>query len=120
MNGRSRPASRHSTSAGRKSAGIRSPNSRRSTSIPAGIFRVPTTSNALLERCFRRESQTYECEIRTRHKNGRGIWVLDRGRVVEWTHDAQPRRMSGMRQDISAQKKAAALVADDKERRHTI
>ncbi|NMG16665.1 PhnD/SsuA/transferrin family substrate-binding protein [Aromatoleum bremense] len=91
-------------------------NSGRSLSHPDDLER----SKALLERCFRRESKTYECEIRTRHKNGSWVWVLDRGRVVEWTHDGQPRRMSGTRQDISAQKKAAALVADDKERLHTI
>jgi diguanylate cyclase (GGDEF)-like protein/PAS domain S-box-containing protein len=63
-------------------------------------------SAALLARCFARESETYECEARMRHKNGDWIWVSDRGRVVEWTADGKPLRMSGTHLDITADKEA--------------
>ena len=61
-------------------------------------------SNELLERCFRGEDNFYLCETRLRHKNGKWIWVLDRGRIVEWTKDGQPLRMSGTRQEITQKK----------------
>lgn len=58
-------------------------------------------SNALLEQCFRREVEVYECEARIQHRNGEWIWVLDRGRVVEWTEDGRPLRMLGTHRDIT-------------------
>jgi PAS domain S-box-containing protein len=64
----------------------------------------------LLERCFHREAQTYSCELRMRHKNGSWVWVLDRGRVVEWTTDGEPIRMSGTHQDITESKEAEARL----------
>ncbi|APR05137.1 bifunctional diguanylate cyclase/phosphodiesterase [Thauera chlorobenzoica] len=70
--------------------------------------------------CFRHESETYECELRSRHKNGHWVWVLDWGRVVEWTPDGRARRMSGTRQDITVRKEAEALLAGERERLHTI
>lgn len=57
-----------------------------------------------LQRCFRRETDLYECELRLRHKSGDWVWVLDRGRVVEWTADGKPLRMSGTHLDITARK----------------
>jgi len=61
-------------------------------------------SGQLLEQCFRRELDTYECEARMRHKDGHWVWVLDRGRVFEWTEDGRPLRMSGTHQDITRRK----------------
>jgi len=73
------------------------------------------TSNALLQKVFRKEAVQYECEARMRHKNGDWIWILDRGRVVEWTTDGKPLRMSGTHVDITprklAEEKAARLAA---------
>lgn len=63
-------------------------------------------SNLLLQRCFRREIDAYECEVRMRHSDGNWVWVLDRGRVVEWTEDGQPLRMSGTHLDITARKQS--------------
>ncbi len=63
-------------------------------------------SGELLTQCFNRESETYICEVRMRHKNGEWVWVLDRGRVVEWTADGKPLRMSGTHQDITERKQA--------------
>ena len=57
-----------------------------------------------LERCYRRETDILDCEVRMQHKNGHWIWVLARGRVVEWGGDGRPLRMSGTFQDITRRK----------------
>ncbi len=63
-------------------------------------------SNAQLERCFRREIDQYEAECRMRHKDGSWVWVQDRGRVVSWTPDGKPLRMTGTHIDITERKQA--------------
>lgn len=72
-------------------------------------------SGELLERCFRREAATYECEARMRHKNGEWVWVLDRGKVVEWTADGKPLRMSGTHQDITEQKLIGERLKEERD-----
>ena len=67
-------------------------------------------SNALLERCFNREAEAYECEARMRHKHGDWVWVLDRGRVVEWSDDGKPVQMAGTHQDITDRKQAELII----------
>jgi diguanylate cyclase (GGDEF)-like protein/PAS domain S-box-containing protein len=44
------------------------------------------------------------CEYRLRHVDGHDIWVLDRGKVVEWTADGSPVRMVGSVRDITERK----------------
>ncbi len=63
-------------------------------------------SNELLEKIFSRKLDYYEYETRMRHKNGDWIWVLDRGKVTEWTDDGKPLRMSGTHTDITERKQA--------------
>ena len=59
-------------------------------------------AKAMLERCFRRETEVYEAEARMRHRDGEWVWILTRGRVVEWTDDGKPLRMLGIHRDITA------------------
>jgi PAS domain S-box-containing protein len=47
----------------------------------------------------------YEIEYRMRHKSGEWVWILDRGKVVEWNPDGTPLRMSGTATDITERKK---------------
>jgi diguanylate cyclase (GGDEF)-like protein len=49
---------------------------------------------------------TFDCEMRMRHRQGHWIWVLDRGKVVEWDANGQPQRMSGTLTDITDRKRA--------------
>ncbi|AZG36158.1 bifunctional diguanylate cyclase/phosphodiesterase [Shewanella psychromarinicola] len=63
-------------------------------------------TNELLKRCFTNETDTYECEFRMQHKDGSWVWILDRGRVVEWTKDGKAVRMSGLHQDITKSKQS--------------
>lgn len=60
----------------------------------------------------------YECEVRMRHRDGRWIWVLTRGKVVEREADGRPRRMIGTHLDITARKateEAQARLVEQKE-----
>jgi PAS domain S-box-containing protein len=69
-------------------------------------------SDELLQRCFRGEAEDYQCDCRMRHKDGHWVWIMDRGRVVEWTPDGQPLRMSGTHLDISERKQAELALAE--------
>jgi PAS domain S-box-containing protein len=61
-----------------------------------------------LEQHFRKETETYECELRMRHKLG--AWVLASGKVVEWDTDGKPLRMAGTHLDISGRKQSVEML----------
>jgi|GEM_PF-571923 len=63
-------------------------------------------SKKALERHFNGETNYYECEIRMRHKRGHWVWILDKGKVSEWSEDGKPLVISGTHQDITARKLA--------------
>jgi PAS domain S-box-containing protein len=65
--------------------------------------------NDLLEKNIRGEIDYYDIEYRRQHKNGNWVWVNSRGKVVEWTEDRKPLRMSGTLLDINESK-----IAEDK------
>jgi len=64
----------------------------------------------VLGKNFSRERDYYEYDFRMRHKNGDWVWVLTRGKVVEWTKDGTPLRMSGTHVDISERKHAEEVL----------
>jgi signal transduction histidine kinase/DNA-binding NarL/FixJ family response regulator len=59
-----------------------------------------------LDRHLSGETEYYECELRVRGVDDAWIWVMDRGKVLEWDARHQPTRMSGTLLDISARKLA--------------
>ena len=59
------------------------------------------------ERHVAGETSQIETEFRLRHKDGHWVWVLDRGRVVEWDATGKPTRMIGVQTDITEQKNTA-------------
>ncbi len=63
-------------------------------------------SDKKLEEHFNKEREFYELECRMKHKDGRWIWVLDKGKVFSWTEDGKPLLMFGTHQDITEQKQA--------------
>ena len=63
---------------------------------------------AALRRHFEGQDPIYDCEFRLRHRLGHWVWVLDRGKVVEWDEAQRPRRMSGTYTDITDRRLAAA------------
>ncbi len=65
-----------------------------------------------LERHFRKETEFYQSEHRMRCKDGSYKWILDRGKVIEWTAEGNPRRVIGTHTDITERKRA------EEEKRH--
>ena len=64
------------------------------------------------ERHLSGEIDHYECQFRFRHKEGRWIWVLERGRVNQRSAEGQPMLMSGITIDISESKAAEDALRD--------
>lgn len=64
------------------------------------------TSNAALERHFTGATDSYECAVRMRHKDGHWVWLFDRGRIITRSDDGKPLWMMGTHTDISSLKKA--------------
>lgn len=62
-----------------------------------------------LQAHFEGRTGHYEFEARMRHKLGHWVWVLDRGKVTNWTDDGQPLMMYGTHQDITARKQQEEL-----------
>jgi PAS domain S-box-containing protein len=67
-------------------------------------------STLALEQHFRKEKETYECEMRMRHKMGAWVWVLASGKVMEWDTDGKPLRMTGTHLDISGRKQSVEML----------
>lgn len=77
-------------------------------------------SNLLLEKHFKGQSDFYHCESRMKHKNGSWIWILDRGKVMEWDDAGNPVRMTGTHVDITEQKETAEALQKNEKRLLTI
>ena len=54
-----------------------------------------------LDQHFENVMDRFECECRFKHKNGNWIWVLSRGKVLEWDPDGKPLVMFGTHLDIT-------------------
>jgi len=54
-----------------------------------------------VEDYFSGNAPSYECEIRMRHKDGHWVWILDRGRTVDWDEEGNPTRLVGTHIDIT-------------------
>ena len=50
---------------------------------------------------FAGKTDIYEIEVRMRHKDGHWVWILDRGKNVEWSDDGKPVKMIGTHVDIT-------------------
>ncbi|MBN2527162.1 MAG: PAS domain S-box protein [Deltaproteobacteria bacterium] len=61
-------------------------------------------SNNLLQRHFSGELPYYDFESRMKHKDGRWVWVHERGKVVSWADDGKPLIMLGSLDDIATEK----------------
>lgn len=64
---------------------------------------------AEIDRHFQGKTDRYSSEHRVRCKDGSYVWILDRGRIVEWDNAGRPLRMVGTHSDINEKK-----IADQK------
>ncbi len=77
-------------------------------------------SSQLLQDHLAGLTDSYQCEIRTKHKKGHWVWFWSMGRVFSWTEDGRPLWMSGIHQDITERKNAELrLVKQNDELRAT-
>jgi len=57
-------------------------------------------------------SNTFENVHRVKHSDGKWIWVLDKGRVVERTEEGKPLKFIGTQLDITSLKEAQSLTEE--------
>ncbi|TCD48076.1 PAS domain S-box protein [Chlorobium sp. N1] len=67
-------------------------------------------SDMLAREHFEHNTPFYELELRMRHKEGRWVWVVARGKVFERDASGNPVRMVGSHHDISERKDAEATL----------
>lgn len=77
-------------------------------------------SNTLIEQHIRGEIPFYDADLRMKHKRGHWIWVHDRGKIVEWTNDGKPQRMTGTHSDITTRKEHTQLLQREEEKLRSI
>lgn len=65
-----------------------------------------------LQNYINNQHDEYESVHRLRHKDGRYIWVLDRGKIVEWDETGRPLRIIGTITDVSGDVKSQRVPAD--------
>ncbi|HOM41726.1 MAG TPA: transporter substrate-binding domain-containing protein, partial [Bacteroidales bacterium] len=65
-----------------------------------------------IEKHFRGETDIYTNEHRLLCKDGKYKWVLDRGKVIEFTGDGKPLRMIGTHTDISRKKEEEKILLE--------
>ncbi|MFA9274508.1 MAG: EAL domain-containing protein [Candidatus Aquirickettsiella gammari] len=58
------------------------------------------------------ETASHRMELRCLTKSGEWLWIVTRGRVVEWDMDGKPLRMSGTHTDISERKQLEQVQKD--------
>ncbi|MDX1640307.1 MAG: PAS domain-containing protein [Balneolaceae bacterium] len=69
-----------------------------------------------VDRYLSGEKSIYECEVRMKHKNGHWVWILDRGRAVEWDEDGNAKRLLGTHVDITNQKNVEKRIEAERAR----
>ena len=71
---------------------------------------------------LRGETELYEGVHRARHRDGRWIWILDRGKVVERDAQGCPVRLAGTHTDITERKEAEEALEEARSRldRHVV
>ncbi len=66
------------------------------------------------------EVDYYQSEHRLRAKDGSYRWILDRGKIIEWTADGQPKRMIGTHFDMTERKAMEAALRESDARANLI
>jgi PAS domain S-box-containing protein len=64
---------------------------------------------------FNKKTESYQCEIRFRHKDGHWVWVNEKGRIFSWDQQGKPSLMYGTYQDISSTKEFNKQLNEAKE-----
>ncbi|MEI6310191.1 MAG: PAS domain S-box protein, partial [bacterium] len=77
-------------------------------------------SNELLQKHLQGETDYYSFESRMQHKDGHWVWVLGRGKVIEWDNHGKPLRIFGTHMDITDRKQAEQDLRESEEQYRTL
>lgn len=69
-------------------------------------------AQAAANRILTKETDRYNLEYRLRHSNGSWVWILARGKVIEYDSHGAPIRVIGLHTDITARKQNEQIAAD--------
>lgn len=72
------------------------------------------------QRLINKKIEYYDVELRMKHKNGKWIWINDRGKVTKWTKDGEALLTSGTHTDITEKKKNEQKLLETKEKLENI
>lgn len=61
---------------------------------------------------FEGKSEYYTAEFRMKHKNGSWVWILSKGKVIEWDVDGKPAKMFGTHSDITEKKQLEEKIKE--------
>ncbi|MFW9800935.1 MAG: PAS domain-containing protein, partial [Candidatus Thorarchaeota archaeon] len=75
---------------------------------------LPWVSQVL--EAFLKGELAYDVEYRARTMSGQWIWVLDRGKIMEWDSDGNPLRAVGPLMDITSRKQMESALQESEER----
>jgi PAS domain S-box-containing protein len=70
-----------------------------------------SNARSQLDLHFSGENDYYDVQFRQPHKDGHWVWVNARGKVVEWSNDGKPLRMSGTHIDITKSKELEKRIS---------
>jgi len=79
-----------------------------------------SASERALTAHFEGRAASYDVLCRMRHKDGRWVWVHDRGRVFEWDAEGRPLWMAGTHIDVTERVEAQQRLADTMQWLHEI
>ncbi|MEA5094039.1 MAG: PAS domain S-box protein [Sedimentibacter saalensis] len=77
-------------------------------------------SEEMLDLVFQKKTVYYSVECRVKHKEGHYVWIIDQGKVINWSEDGKPLVMFGTHIDISESKKLADQIKDSQEHYQTL
>ncbi len=75
-----------------------------------------TKTKEILKNVIDNNESFYENTFRMVHKDGSDVWILDRGKIIEWTEDQKPLVMMGTHNDVTKSKLLELRLAKDEER----
>ncbi len=73
-------------------------------------------SDKEIKSIFNKEKEYYSLECRMKHKDGRTIWVLDKGKVISWTEEGKPAVMFGTHIDITESKNLEMEIKESEDK----
>jgi diguanylate cyclase (GGDEF)-like protein/PAS domain S-box-containing protein len=72
--------------------------------------------NDILKAYLEGKTDFYEAEFRMQQKSGKWLWILDRGKIIEWDTDGNPVRACGTHLDITERKQAEEALRESEKK----